>query len=77
MRPHIERRDFTKVLQELNEMEGDLNGHWQPDNREMTSAVKFLDQQGTLAASKLRPDEVASVLRGKVAQAVGTASFVL
>ena len=68
MRPHIERRDFTKVLQELNEMEGNLNGHWQPDNREMTSAVKFLDQQGTLAASSLKPDEVVGVVRGKAAE---------
>jgi len=75
VRPHIERRDFTKVLHELNEMEGNLNGRWQPDSREMTSAVKFLDQQGTLAASKLRPEEVAGVVRGMAAKR--TANFVL
>jgi hypothetical protein len=68
VRPQIERRDFTKVLHELNEMEGNLNGHWQPDNREMTSAVKFLDQQNTLAASKLKPEEVVGVVRGMAAE---------
>jgi post-segregation antitoxin (ccd killing protein) len=40
-------------------MEANRAGRWQVDNREMTSAVKFLDQQGTLAASRLKPDEVA------------------
>ena len=77
MRRPIERRDFTKVLQELNEMEGNRNGHWQPDNREMTSAVKFLDQQGTLAASKLKYEEVIGVVRGSGAgaSAIGTGAF--
>ena len=75
VRRPIERRDFTKVLQELNEIEGNLNGHWQPDNREMTSAVKFLDQQGTLAASKLKPEKVIGVVRGRAteASAIGSA----
>src|SRR6267142_4655459 len=75
VRRPIERRDFTKVLQELNEMEGNLNGRWQPDNREMTSAVKFLDQQGTLAASRLKLQEVLGVVRGMAARR--TANFVL
>ena len=74
VRRQVERRDFTKVLEELNEMEGNLNGRWQHDNREMTSAVKFLDQQGTLAASKLKPEEVVGVVRGKEARR--TANFV-
>ncbi len=62
VRPHIERRDFTTILRELNEMETNPAGRWQLDNREMTSAVKFLDQHETLAASRLRPDEVAKVV---------------
>jgi len=62
VRPHIARRDLGPALLLLNEREGDRNGRWQTDNREMTSAVKFLDSVGTLAASRLRPDEVAEVL---------------
>jgi hypothetical protein len=38
------------------------DGRWQTDNREMTSAVKFLDSAGTLAVSRLKPDEVADIL---------------
>ena len=62
VRPHIARRDLGPALLLLNEREGDRNGRWQTDNREMTSAVKFLDSAGTLAASRLRPDEVTEVL---------------
>jgi len=62
VRPHIARRDLGPALLLLNEREGNRDGRWQTDNREMTSAVKFLDSAGTLAASRLRPDEVAEVL---------------
>ena len=62
VRPHIVRRDLASALLLLNEREGSREGRWQTDNREMTSAVKFLDSAGTLAASRLRPDEVAEVL---------------
>jgi len=62
VRPHIARRDLGPALLLLNEREGNRDGRWQTDNREMTSAVKFLDSVGTLAASRLRPDEVAEVL---------------
>ena len=63
VRPRIERRDLAPALQLLNSLETNLHGRWQPDNREMTSAVKFLDSAGTLAASSLEPDEVADVLQ--------------
>jgi hypothetical protein len=62
VRPHIARRDLGTGLLLLNEREGSRDGRWQTDNREMTSAVKFIDSAGTLAASRLRPDEVAEVL---------------
>jgi hypothetical protein len=62
VRPQVERRDLTGVLQLLNSKESSPGGNWKPDNREMTSAVKFLDSAGTLAASRLEPDEVAVVL---------------
>ena len=53
---------LAPALELLNSMEPNHDGRWQPDNREMTSAVKFLDPAGTLAASRLQPDEVADVL---------------
>jgi hypothetical protein len=59
VRPRIERRDFTTILRDLNEMETNHACRWQLDDREMTSAVKSVDEQGTPAASRLRPDEVA------------------
>ena len=62
VRPRVERRDLTAVLQLLNSKEGNHEGRWKPDNREMTSAVKFLDSADTLAASQLEPHEVAEVL---------------
>lgn len=63
VRPRIERRDLTSLILRLNEIEKDNDGRWQLDGSEMTSAIKFLDKSSTLAASQLRPDEVASVVR--------------
>lgn len=62
VRPSIQRRDLTNALELLNGKEGNRDGRWQIDNREMTSAVKFLSN-GTLAASRLEPDRVVSVLQ--------------
>jgi hypothetical protein len=50
-------------LQLLNSRETNPDGRWQTDNREMTSAVKFLDSAGTLAVSRLAADAVAEVLQ--------------
>ena len=63
VRPHVQRRDLTGVLRLLNEQERNPDGRWKTDNREMTSAVKFLDSAGTLAASRLEPHVVAETLR--------------
>ncbi|HSL54403.1 MAG TPA: DUF6687 family protein [Pyrinomonadaceae bacterium] len=63
VRPHIARRDLAPALQLLNSRETNAAGRWQTDNREMTSAVKFLDAAGMLAASRLEPGEVANVLQ--------------
>jgi hypothetical protein len=46
----------------LNGKEANSDGRWQIDDREMTSAVKFLSN-GTLAASRLEPDQVVAVLQ--------------
>ena len=63
VRPRVKRRDLTAALQLLNSKETNRNGRWQTDNREMTSAVKFLDTSGTLASSGLEPDEVVAALQ--------------
>jgi hypothetical protein len=62
VRPHVARRDLAGALQLLNGRETNQDGRWQTDNREMTSAVKFLDSAGTLAASSLEPDDVLGAL---------------
>ena len=69
VRPQIERRDLSGALQLLNDRESNRGGHWQPDHREMTSAVKFLDSARTLVASRLEPDAVVEVLQHSFARA--------
>ena len=61
VRPHVQRRDFIEVLRRLSESERNP-GNWKLDSREMTSAVKFLDESGSLATSSQSPDEVASIV---------------
>jgi len=61
VRPTVQRRDFTDALRRLNDTERNA-GSWQLDNREMTSAVKFLDETGSLAASSYSPDEIANII---------------
>jgi hypothetical protein len=63
VRPRIERRDLTPLINQLNEIEKQGEGRWQLDTREMTSAVKFVAANGTPGASTIAPDEVAKVLR--------------
>ncbi len=70
VRPHIKHRDLSGALQLLNEKEGNRDGRWQMDNREMTSAVKFLDSKQTLAASRLEPQDVVEALRNSFQLAV-------
>jgi hypothetical protein len=64
VRPRITRRDFTQLLTQLNQVEPagpPTKAQWKSDRGEMTSAIKFLGTDGTLAASKLAPDEVAKI----------------
>lgn len=61
VRPQVQRRDFTEALGRLNDSERNP-GSWRLDNREMTSAVKFLDESGSLAASSHLPDEIAKII---------------
>src|ERR1051325_1396111 len=72
VRPRIARRDFSSTLTELNRRERNGAGVWKLDNSEMTSAIKFLGQDGTLAASTLAPDEVAGIFSAPVASGEAT-----
>jgi hypothetical protein len=65
VRPRIPRRDFSRLLAELNQLEPDREGVWKLDSGEMTSAVKYLASDGTLAASRLMPDDVAKTIRAR------------
>jgi hypothetical protein len=67
VRPTVHRRDFTDALRGLNDTEGNA-GRWQLDNREMTSAVKFLDETGSLTASSYSPDEIANIIAAESLQ---------
>jgi hypothetical protein len=62
VRPHIAHRDLTRALLLLNEKEANREGRWERDQREMTSAVKFLNEDGSLAVSRLKPDRVVEAL---------------
>ncbi|HKN83476.1 MAG TPA: DUF6687 family protein [Pyrinomonadaceae bacterium] len=74
VRPRVKHRDLTSALQLLNGKETNREGRWQTDNREMTSAAKFLDGNGMLAPSRLEPDEAVAALQTSSSVA---ASFVL
>ena len=63
VRPQVKRRDLTSALQVLQSEENNREGSWQTDDREMTSAVKFLDSGRTLTASRLEPEVVVNALR--------------
>jgi hypothetical protein len=63
VRPHIKHRDLSGALQLLNDKESNRDGRWQMDDREMTSAVKFLDSKRTLVASRLEPQDVVEALQ--------------
>lgn len=66
VRPRIERRDLATLISRLNEIEANLGAHWRLDGSEMTSAIKFLDNNSKLAASQLRPDEVGKTVRDEL-----------
>lgn len=61
VRPGIPRRDFSDLLVELNRLEAGQEGSWKLDTGEMTSAIKYLGDNGRLTASKLTPDVVAKL----------------
>jgi hypothetical protein len=70
VRPSIARRDFSVLVNQLNEREQSTSGRWQIDNSELSSAIKFRDESGKLTASQLTPDAVASQLSVAVSERV-------
>jgi len=70
VRPLVRRRDLSGALQLLNSQENNGDCRWQMDDREMTSAVKFLDGNKTLAASRLEPHDVVEALEKSAQLAV-------
>lgn len=72
VRPKVERRDLTDALQSLNVKEGNHDGLWQTDKRELSSAAKFLDAQQNLAASRLKPEEVVEAFAATASKAVAS-----
>ncbi|HEX8746492.1 MAG TPA: DUF6687 family protein [Pyrinomonadaceae bacterium] len=61
-RPRVGRRNLSPVIAVLNESERG-GGRWSLDKRELSSAIKFLDERGALAVSRLEPERVAQALR--------------
>jgi uncharacterized protein DUF6687 len=66
VRPGVKRHDFGALISQLNQIEQNHEGRWKLDNSEMTSVVKFLDGSSTLAASKLRPDELVTLIQAEL-----------
>lgn len=66
VRPRIGRRDFGELVARLNESEQNPRGRWQIDNSELSSAVKFSDQEGRLASSTLAPDSITEAVRAEM-----------
>ena len=63
VRPSITRRDFTLLVSELNSAEQSANANWEIDSSELSSAIKYRDRNGMLAASRLQPDAVVGCFR--------------
>lgn len=59
VRPRVERRDLRQLVARLDELEQNTKGRWQLDDRELSSAFKFMDEGGTQCASRLAPERVA------------------
>lgn len=62
VRPRVARVRLDGFIERLNELEPDGAGLWKTDGSELTSAVKFVDARGVLAASRLEPGAVAAEL---------------
>jgi len=64
VRPAIARRDLGPLMTRLNDLEESSVAKWKLDSSELSSAAKFSDKSGQLAASSLHPDAITTQLRG-------------
>jgi hypothetical protein len=62
MRPAVERRDLTLLLERLNQLEPSTAGSWKSDSSELASAAKFT-RDGRLQSSQIEPEEVVGHMR--------------
>ena len=62
VRPAIDRRDLTLLLERLNQLEPSTKGSWEADTSELASAAKFKGD-GRLQASEIEPEEVVGHIR--------------
>jgi hypothetical protein len=74
LRPKVQRHDFGALIAQLNQIEENRDGRWKLDNSEMTSIAKFLDANSVVAASKLRPDELVSLVQAELHEQVAQTS---
>jgi hypothetical protein len=63
VRPRVERRDFSRLVELLNTLEQSAEARWQLDDRELSSAFTYMDESGTARPSKLAPERVTEELR--------------
>ncbi len=70
VRPKIERRDFSSLMEQLNQLEKGAAGTWRLDASELASAAKFSDANEKLAASSLSLDAVTSELRSALLESI-------
>ncbi|HEY0546716.1 MAG TPA: DUF6687 family protein [Pyrinomonadaceae bacterium] len=69
VRPRVVRRDFSQLIARLNELErGASQGVWKVDRSELSSAIKFTEQDGSPAQSSLAPDVVVEETRAALRQ---------
>jgi hypothetical protein len=68
VRPRIQRRDFTALVSELNSAEQSSSARWEIDRNELSSAIKYRDRNGLLAASGLSPNVVADYVRSALTE---------
>ena len=62
VRPAIDRKDLTLLLERLNQLEPSTKGRWEVDTSELASAAKFVGN-GRLQASEIEPEEVVGHIR--------------
>jgi hypothetical protein len=74
VRPKVERRDLSLLLERLNEMETSTTGRWEIDSSELASAAKF-QSDGVLQSSELPPDGVVGQIRQIFAESSANVGF--